>query len=215
MTNFHVVAEDKIRALHFFQSQSHAYNRLVERGPLKSLRVRERQAVFDLAQFDDDSIASMIDVGCGGGVYALAAKEAGLRVTAVDVCLGMIDNLKGRVDQAFVGDVESFDLAATYDIVVCSGALDFVVSPESALRNLCHLVAPGGRLVIQAPRAALGGYLHALCIRVSFGFRVNLFTVGWLGQEVKRWGLQLTRYRTPLPFNLVALFSRPATVLAN
>lgn len=214
MTRFPVRAEDKVRSAQYFQSRSHAYNRLVERGVLKYLRARERQAVFDLARFDDSTIQTMIDVGCGGGVYALAAKAARLHVTAVDVCPGMIEHLNGKVDTAVVGDVEALRVVGTYDVVVCSGALEYVCSPEIAVRNLCHLVAPAGRLVVQAPRAGIGGALHALLVRGS-GFRINLFTVSWLAQEVKRWGLELSESFHPLPYNLVAVFRRPNPVGAD
>jgi 2-polyprenyl-3-methyl-5-hydroxy-6-metoxy-1,4-benzoquinol methylase len=187
----------------------------VERGPLKRLRARERQALFEFAEFDDRSIATMIDVGCGGGVYALAAKAAGLRVTAVDVCPGMIETLKGKVDQALVGDVECLHLDARYDVVVCSGALDFVMRPDTAFRNLCQLVLPGGRLVIQAPRVSVGGHLYALGIKACYGFRMNLFTAHWFTRQAKRWGLNLLRAQRPLPHNLVALFRRPAILPAD
>lgn len=211
MTRFPVDAEDKARALRHFQSQSHAYNHLVERGALKYARARERQALFDLADLGDPSLATMIDVGSGGGVYALAAKAVGLRVTAVDACPGMIDNLKDKVDVAMVGDVECLQLDARYCVVVCSGALDFVVNPEIAFRNLCRLVSPGGRLIVQTPRACVVGHLYAWGIRGWGGLRMNLFTVRWFTREAARWGLELVRSRHPLPHNLVARFRRPAT----
>lgn len=211
MTRFQVGAEDKARALRHFQSQSHAYNRVVERGALKYLRARERQALLELAELGDPSIATMIDVGSGGGVYALAAKAVGLRVAAVDLCPGMIDHLKGKVDLALVGDVECLQLEARHEVVVCSGALDFVVHPEIAFRNLCQLVSPGGRLIVQVPRASVGGHLYALGVRGYLGFRTNLFSVHWLTREAERWGLEYVRSRHPLPHNLVARFRRPAT----
>jgi 2-polyprenyl-3-methyl-5-hydroxy-6-metoxy-1,4-benzoquinol methylase len=215
VTQFQVFAEDKARALRHFQSQSHGYNRLVERGALKYFRARERQALLQLAEFGDPSITTMIDVGAGGGVYALAAKAVGLRVTAVDVCPGMIDNLQGKVDVALVGDVECLQLEARYEVVVCSGALDFVLHPEIAFRNLCHLVSPGGRLIVQVPRASVGGHLYALGVRAWGGFRTNLFTMAWLTREAERWGLELARAQYPLPHNLVARFQRPATLPAD
>jgi hypothetical protein len=99
--------------------------------------------------------------------------------------------------------------------VVCSGALDFVVHPEIAFRSLCHLALPGGRLVIQVPRASVGGRLYSLGVRACCGFRINLFTVHWLTRQAKRWGLKLIRSQRPLPYNLVALFRRPAALPAN
>jgi 2-polyprenyl-3-methyl-5-hydroxy-6-metoxy-1,4-benzoquinol methylase len=215
VTQFQVYAEDKARALRHFQSQSHGYNRLVERGALKYVRARERQALLQLAGFGDPSKTTMIDVGSGGGIYALAAQAAGLRVTAVDACPGMIDNLQGKVDLAMVGDLESLQLEARYDVVVCSGALDFVLHPDIAFANLCHLVAPGGRLIVQVPRASVGGHLYAWGIKMWSGFRMNLFTVHWLAREAERSGLEFVQSQYPLPHNLVARFQRPATLPAD
>lgn len=210
MTRFRVGPEDKACALRHFESQSHTYNRVVERGALKYLRARERRALLELAELGDPSTATMIDVGSGGGVYALAAKAVGLRVTAVDLCPGMIHSLKGKVDLALIGDVECLQLEARHEVVVCSGALDFVVDPEIAFRNLCQLVSPGGRLIVQVPRASIGGHLYALGVRGYLGFRTNLFSVHWLTREAERWGLAYVRSRHPLPYNLVARFRRPA-----
>ena len=212
LTKLQVGPQDKTRAARHFESEADAYSGRAERGLRKRLSARERQALFDLAEFGDPSVATMIDVGCGGGVYALAAKAAGLRVTVVDVSPRMIHNLKGKVDLALVGDVECIHLAARYDVVVCSGVLDFVVHPEIAFRNLCRLVLPGGRLVIQAPRASLGGYLYSLGVKALHGFRMNLFTVHWLTRQANHCGLRFVRSRRPLPYNLAVLFQRPATL---
>ncbi len=150
-------------------------------------------------------------MGCGTGVYALAAKAAGLSVTAVDVSPWAVDNVKDKVDVAFVADVERLEWGGRYDIVLCSGVLDYVSQPAVAVRNLCRLVSPAGRLVVLVPRAGVGGSVHALIASRTSGLRVNLFTVTWLAREAKRWGLELVQARRPLPHNLIAVFrSTPA-----
>ena len=212
MTRFQVGAQDKAQSVHYFQSSSQTYHGQVERGRLKHLRARERQAVFDLARFHQCS-GRMIDIGCGTGVYALAAKAVGLSVTAIDVSPWAIDQLRGKVDVALVGDVECLEVAGRYEIVICAGVLDYVSDPAVAFKNLCRLVGPAGRLVILVPRVGIGGSVHALIAKLSFGLRVNLFDRVWLAREARRWGLELVQTRRPLPHNLVALFApnnRPA-----
>jgi len=88
-----------------------------------------------------------------------------------------------------------------------------VSDPAGAFKNLCRLVGPAGRLVILVPRVGIGGSIHALIAKMSFGLRVNLFDRAWLAREAKRWELELVQTRHPLPHNLVALFApknRPA-----
>jgi 2-polyprenyl-3-methyl-5-hydroxy-6-metoxy-1,4-benzoquinol methylase len=149
----------------------------------------------------------------GRQAVALAAEAAGLSVTVVDVSPWAVDNVKNKVDVAFVADVERLDWVGRYDIVLCSGVLDYVSRPAVAVRNLCRLVSPAGRLVVLVPRVGVGGSVHALIVRRASGLRVNLFTATWLAREAKRWGLELIQARRPLPHNLVALFQR-ATVPA-
>jgi 2-polyprenyl-3-methyl-5-hydroxy-6-metoxy-1,4-benzoquinol methylase len=208
VTRFRVGPTDKQLSLHFFSSESRGYHRRAERGWLQPLRARERRAVADLARFDDCS-GSVIDVGCGTGVHALAAKAAGLRVTAVDVSIWAVEGIRGKVDAAFVADIEHLNASGAYEVVLCLGVLDYVAEPASAFRNLCALVGLAGRLVVQVPRVGIGGSLHALIAKRSSGLDVNLFTVAWLAREARRWGLELMHTRRPLPHNLVAVFRRP------
>jgi 2-polyprenyl-3-methyl-5-hydroxy-6-metoxy-1,4-benzoquinol methylase len=153
----------------------------------------------------------MIDVGCGGGFYALAAQKAGLHVSAMDIAPGMVQGMKRQVDQAWLGDIETHHCAQTYDIVICSGVLDFVMRPELAFRNLAGLVGPEGRLVVNAPRAGLTGWIYRLEKRL-LRVEVNLFALAWFEQEAEKHGLQLRRFTHPLPTNRALLFERPAAV---
>ena len=122
--------------------------------------------MVDLARFHECA-EKMIDVGCGTGVYALAAKAAGLSVTAIDVSPWAVDNVKDKVDAAFVADVECLDWTGSYDVVLCSGVLDYVSHPAVAVRNLCRLVGPAGRLVVSSREWAS----PALSTRSSRGAR--------------------------------------------
>jgi uncharacterized protein (TIRG00374 family) len=204
--HFRVKAEDKQRAVAYYETLSLDYNSAVARGPLKALRQREQQAIFDLARFTDPAAQTVIDVGCGGGFYALAAKRAGKHVTVTDLSPGMIDRMKGKVDETHVSDVESFTPGRTYDIVICSGVLDFVLDPAKAFSNLCRLVNPsGGRLVILAPRQGWGGFLYRLEKKLV-KVHVNLYEEKWFREQAAFHGLQITRQRRPLPGNQALLF---------
>jgi SAM-dependent methyltransferase len=214
VTRFRVGPSEKQRSLRFFGAESRKYHRRAEHRWLRPLRARERRAVVDLARFDACS-GPVIDVGCGTGVHALAAKAAGLRVTAVDVSIWAVEGVKGKVDAAFVADIEHLNASTAYEVVLCLGVLDYVQEPATAFRNLCNLVGPAGRLVIEVPCVGIGGSIHALIAFRSSGLHVNLFTVSWLTCEARRWGLELVHTRRPLPHNLVAAFRRPARPLAS
>lgn len=204
---FRVGLADKKRAVHHYEKLSKAYDSAVGKGPLRLLREREREAILKFSAIHDPTARTLIDVGCGGGFYALAAKQAGLRVCAVDLASGMIEKLKGLIDESYVSDLDSLELQSQFDIVICSGVLDFVLNPERAFHNLCKLVTPGGRLIIQAPRSGLWGWIYRLEKSV-LGIQVNLFSVAWFKEQGAGSGLKLTDYRHPLPTNQVVLLVR-------
>lgn len=205
---FRVRDVDKRRALDHYEGLSARYDTSVARGPLKLLRERERSAILGFARFDDPTKKTVIDVGCGGGFYVRAAKSAGLRVSAVDLAPGMVEKLAGTADEAWVSDIESLDTANKYDIVICSGVLDFVLDPETAFKNLAALTTPGGRLVVQAPRVGVAGFIYRLEKR-ALEIEVNLFSLAWFETEARKQGLRIAGYSHPLPTNRVVLFERP------
>ncbi len=204
---FRVREIDKCRAIDYYQGLSSDYDGKVATGLLKVFRDRERTAVLRLARFDDPSKKSAIDVGCGGGFYALAAKRAGLIVSAVDIAPGMVNKLRERVDETFVSDLEHFTPGNTYDVVLCAGVLDFVLDPQIAFRNLATLIAPSGRLIVHAPRVGVAGWIYRLEKRM-LRIEVNLFSLRWFETEAKKYGLIVVAHANPLPTNRVVSFER-------
>jgi 2-polyprenyl-3-methyl-5-hydroxy-6-metoxy-1,4-benzoquinol methylase/uncharacterized membrane protein YbhN (UPF0104 family) len=199
---FLVRNSDKIRALSHYENSSQHYEKHVQRGPLRLMRDRERASVLRLLG-PLHAGNTFLDVGCGGGFYALHAKRAAMSVCAVDAAPGMIERLTSRVDEALVCDVETLQLAnRTFDRVVCAGVLDFVAKPELAIANLMRHVAPGGALVILAPRTGWGGFYYRL-EKLAVGLRINRYTPAWFSDAASRAGFHLTSLDLPLPHNLV------------
>ncbi len=203
MTGWAVRPEDKSRAAGYYLARSAGYRRPVE-WVLNYLRRRECHAILRFANLADPGIKTVIDIGCGDGCYALAAKAAGLWVSAVDISPAVVAGVRGRVDEARVADIEALDAWRTFDVVVCSGVLEFVVDPEQAFRNLRELMSPGGRLVVQVPRRGLGGAWYRL-EKAAHRIRVHLFSREWLARVAADAGLALLDVAYPLPHNIVAL----------
>jgi SAM-dependent methyltransferase len=201
-------AAGKARAIRHYDECAKNYDRIVSRGFLRYLRLREREAVLHLAALEDASKRTVIDVGCGGGFYSRAAKRAGKWVHAVDAAPGMVERVLPHVDVAEVADIETYAPRRTYDVVICCGVLDFVARPETAFDNLCHLRAPGGRLVMLLPRAGPGSLIYRLEKRLH-GLSVNTYRRDWIVERARRRGLELTGARHPLPYNMALLFEEP------
>jgi SAM-dependent methyltransferase/uncharacterized membrane protein YbhN (UPF0104 family) len=206
-----VTEASKARAIRHYDARAPLYERAVSRWPLRHLRVRERSSVLHLAALHDPASRTVIDVGCGSGFYARAAKRAGKWVHAVDAAPGMVERVRADVDVAEVADVEALAPARTYDVVICCGVLDFVACPEAAFDNLCRLCAPGGRLVLLVPREGAGGFVYRMEKRLS-GIQVNVYRREWLAERARRRGLVLESAHHPLPTNMALLFRAPAGV---
>jgi SAM-dependent methyltransferase len=103
--------------------------------------------------------ASVLELGCGTGAYAVSMAQKGARaVTAIDISPEAIkyawqlvpDALRDRVTLQ-VGDVEALDFApATFDLVCGTGILHHL-SLSRALPEIRRVLAPGGQAIFYEP----------------------------------------------------------------
>jgi uncharacterized membrane protein YbhN (UPF0104 family)/SAM-dependent methyltransferase len=205
-TTLGLTLADKERALDHFRRVAASYEKRLQRWPVRRWRDRQRAAVLELAALDSGA-TSLIDVGCGPAFYALSAKRSGLFACATDAVAEMLAGIRPGVNTALVADVEALAVTRTYDRVICAGVLDFVASPDVAMKNLASLVAPGGRLVLLVPLRGRGAVLYRM-EKLLIGLQVNLFDADWLVEHAGRHGLTLVEKRRPLPWNGVFAFTR-------
>lgn len=98
---------------------------------------------------------SILDMGCGDG--SLSVQFAGdNRLTLVDLSENMLRAARERLPSSgeatarFIrSDLDSFETAEVFDLVLCVGVLAHVPSLDVAVGRLARLVAPGGCLVLQ------------------------------------------------------------------
>lgn len=113
----------------------------------------ERAAVLELAP--PFAGRDLLDVGCGDGTYALAARRAGARVTAVDRSAAVVVAARGRaavagltVDLAVADALALPFPAERFDAVLAVTVLCFVSDPSRAIGELARVLRPGGVLVV-------------------------------------------------------------------
>jgi 2-polyprenyl-6-hydroxyphenyl methylase / 3-demethylubiquinone-9 3-methyltransferase len=100
--------------------------------------------------------ASVLDVGCGGGILSEAMANRGARVLGIDLSQAVLDvaelhALESKLEIQY-RSVAAEDLAAaqpdSFDLVTCMEMLEHVPDPAASLRALANLVKVGGDVIV-------------------------------------------------------------------
>ena len=121
--------------------------------PLHALNPVRLDYVRHRAQLDG---ASVLDVGCGGGLLSEAMAKLGARVTAIDLAedlvkVATLHSLESGVQVDYrVQSVEALaaERPGSYDIVTCMEMLEHVPDPAAILQACATLLKPGGHLFV-------------------------------------------------------------------
>ncbi|MEW6488555.1 MAG: methyltransferase domain-containing protein [Thermodesulfobacteriota bacterium] len=104
----------------------------------------------------------VLDLGCGAGLDAWLLARAGYRVAALDACASMLSRLAGLGDSAPRGlrtvraELPSLPIRdGIADWVLLNGVANLIGEREALWREVCRVLAPGGRL-LAADLVALG-----------------------------------------------------------
>jgi 2-polyprenyl-6-hydroxyphenyl methylase/3-demethylubiquinone-9 3-methyltransferase len=110
--------------------------------------------------------ASVLDVGCGGGILAEAMARRGARVTGIDLSekalrVAELHLHESRLDIRYEkSSVEDF--AGEFDVVTCMELLEHVPQPASMVGACARLVRPGGRVFFSTINRNPKSYLFAV-----------------------------------------------------
>ena len=113
---------------------------------------------------------AILDVGCGGGLFAEALCRAGGRVTAIDMAPGMIAVARlhaiesGLAIDYQIASAEALLLASAvrYPVVTCMEMLEHVPDPKATITALAQLLAPGGQLFVSTINRNLRSFALAI-----------------------------------------------------
>lgn len=130
---------------------------------------------------------SVLDVACGTGVVARAARDVvgpGTRVVGVDLNPAMLEVAENaRPDlEWMLGDAEDLPFAdAEFDVVLCQSALFFFADPGRAVAEMARVVTPGGVVALQtyaplAEQPAYGPFVELVAAHAGPEARILLGT---------------------------------------
>ena len=114
--------------------------------------------------------ASVLDVGCGGGILTEAMARRGAQVTGIDLSekalrvaqLHLLES-KLSIEYLAVGaDELSHSRGGKYDVVTCMELLEHVPEPASMVAACARLVRPGGQVFFSTINRNPKSYLFAV-----------------------------------------------------
>ena len=125
-------------------------------APANGLRIRLRHVL----PATDGSYTTILDAGCGSGVfsYELAKRHPEAKVTGVELEPELVARANEIAKRAHLanctfqqGDVTKLDFEDEFDLVVSVDNFEHVEDDIAAMRTLLHALRPGGRLVAHTP----------------------------------------------------------------
>ena len=134
-------------------------------------KVNPVRVKYVLSQLDSSfSKSSLLDIGCGGGVFAESMARLGFSVTGVDPSQESIEVASAHahvvgldiryhcthLDQFCVNHPE------VYDIVTLMEVVEHVMDLESCLENACRLLKKGGTLFLSTLNRTLKSMVLAI-----------------------------------------------------
>lgn len=92
---------------------------------------------------------ALLDVGCGDGQFAAAARDRGWDTYGIELNPPAAQRARERGINVVEGRLESADLpAARFDVVTAWDVIEHVPEPSAFAERLVRLVAPGGLLAL-------------------------------------------------------------------
>ncbi|HEX7816103.1 class I SAM-dependent methyltransferase [Dyella sp.] len=101
---------------------------------------------------------SLLDVGCGHGVFLLRAQAAGWRVHGLEPDASAVGAARRAGLEVTQGTLDTFSHAAHFDVVTASHVIEHVHDPLAFLRRACDALRPGGTLWLATPNANSAGH---------------------------------------------------------
>ena len=114
--------------------------------------------------------ASVLDVGCGGGILTEAMARRGAKVTGIDLSekalrvaqLHLLESTLSIEYLAVGADELSNSRGGKYDVVTCMELLEHVPEPAAMVAACARLVRPGGQVFFSTINRNPKSYLFAV-----------------------------------------------------
>jgi len=137
------------------------------KGPLKTLHDINNVRLEFIDKHLSLNNASILDVGCGGGVLAEGMAKLGAKVTGIDASNEAIQVAKEHAAQNHLTidyeclPIEDYEHPG-FDAITCMEMLEHVQNPEVVIEHCKRLLKPGGFLFLSTISRTLKAYASAI-----------------------------------------------------
>ncbi len=144
-----------------FDHETQYWNEIYRQNDLYA-RIHQRRsaaALHWIDQFELPAGASVLEIGCGAGLMAIALAQRGYRVQATDSSTMMLELARQNAEQAgvsnhiltAVADAHRLNYPdQSFDVVIALGVTPFLYCLPAAIREMSRVLRPGGRLITNA-----------------------------------------------------------------
>ncbi|MGN7661149.1 MAG: bifunctional 2-polyprenyl-6-hydroxyphenol methylase/3-demethylubiquinol 3-O-methyltransferase UbiG [Anaplasma sp.] len=143
---------------------------------------------YVLSQLGDDaSRGSLLDVGCGGGVFSESMASLGFKVVGIDPSQESIDiatehaRIRGLAIEYYSIDLQQLrsNSSSTYDIITLMEVIEHVPDPQSFLEDACELLNRGGMIFLST--------LNRTLKSMALGIMAAEYVLGWIPVGTHSW----------------------------
>lgn len=157
---------------------------------------------------------SVLEAGCHTGDFSRRLKEAGCRVTGLEINSRALDEAKPFLEKAICGDLESKETwqlleGETFDVILFEHVLEHLSDPWQILKKAVTLLAPGGNIIIALPNISnaenrfrmLFGQFEYAEIGVMDKTHLRFFNQKTARELITQAGLKVDDYASPWRVN--------------
>lgn len=113
---------------------------------------------WDIIAYIPNGSHKILEVGCGSGVTLTKIKEMGKasEVVGIEVCKGAIEICSSMLDNALIGDIETFEVPYPieyFDYIICVDVLEHLKDPLATLKKLRRFLKNSGTIIASIPNA--------------------------------------------------------------
>jgi 2-polyprenyl-6-hydroxyphenyl methylase / 3-demethylubiquinone-9 3-methyltransferase len=137
------------------------------KGPLKTLHDINAARLDFIAQYLSFNKATILDVGCGGGVLSEGMARLDAHVTGIDASEEAINVAKEHALQNNLSinyehlPIEDYEYSG-FDAITCMEMLEHVQNPELVIEHCKRLLKPGGFLFLSTISRTVKAYVSAI-----------------------------------------------------